>query len=117
MSDVQMEPLPVCPMSENPLLSVRDLRAGFAAGRAVLIAVAGVSFDLHAGETLALLGESQLPHVPVAAWSGTTLALPRVGKARGWRDALTGHALDAGGDQVPLGDILSRLPVALLEVV
>ncbi len=65
----------------------------------------------------ALLGESQLPHVPVAAWSGTTLALPRVGKARGWRDALTGHALDAGGDQVPLGDILSRLPVALLEVV
>ncbi|MDR2688737.1 MAG: ATP-binding cassette domain-containing protein, partial [Azoarcus sp.] len=41
-----------------PLLSVRDLRAGFAAGRRVLVAVDGVDFDVAAGETLALLGES-----------------------------------------------------------
>ena len=45
-------------MTQTSLLSVRDLRAGFAAGGRVLAAVDGVSFDLRAGETLALLGES-----------------------------------------------------------
>ena len=41
-----------------PLLSVRDLAMGFAAGRQVLPAVSGISFDVAAGETFALLGES-----------------------------------------------------------
>ncbi len=45
-------------MSTEPLLSVHDLRAGFAAGKRVLTAVDGVSFELAGGETLALLGES-----------------------------------------------------------
>jgi (1->4)-alpha-D-glucan 1-alpha-D-glucosylmutase len=63
----------------------------------------------------ALLGNTPLPHVPPAVWEATTLALPRVEKARRWRDVLTGKMLDAAGDQVPLGAILSRLPVALLE--
>ncbi|MDR2788414.1 MAG: dipeptide ABC transporter ATP-binding protein, partial [Candidatus Accumulibacter sp.] len=40
------------------LLSVRGLRAGFVAGRRVLVAVDGIGFDVAAGETLALLGES-----------------------------------------------------------
>jgi peptide/nickel transport system ATP-binding protein len=45
-------------MSDAPLLSVRDLSVGFVSGRSCLTAVAGVSLDVAAGETLALLGES-----------------------------------------------------------
>ena len=47
---------------DQAILSVRDLRIGFDGGagaaRRVLTAVNGVSFDVAAGETLALLGES-----------------------------------------------------------
>jgi oligopeptide/dipeptide ABC transporter ATP-binding protein len=42
----------------NPLLSVRDLKTAFATEQGLLYAVRGVSFDLYAGETLALVGES-----------------------------------------------------------
>ncbi len=44
-------------MSE-PLLSVRDLRVGFASEAGLVQAVDGVSFDLAAGEVLAIVGES-----------------------------------------------------------
>jgi peptide/nickel transport system ATP-binding protein len=41
-------------MADEPLLSVRDLRVSFGA----VDAVRGLSFDVHAGEVLALVGES-----------------------------------------------------------
>src|SRR5438105_3474207 len=50
-------------MSEDALLAVRDLKVHFPVrrgvfGRAVLKAVDGVSFDVQAGETFAVVGES-----------------------------------------------------------
>jgi len=40
------------------VLEVRDLAIAFRQGGASTLAVRGVSFDLHAGETLAIVGES-----------------------------------------------------------
>ena len=42
----------------QPILSVRDLKVAFHQGGKVTNAVRGVSFELHAGETLAIVGES-----------------------------------------------------------
>ncbi len=45
-------------MTKDPILAVRDLNVSFRTGKTMVNVVKGVSFDLRAGETLALVGES-----------------------------------------------------------
>ena len=53
-------------LTAPPLLSVRHLTASYRTGDGVLPAVRDVSFDLHAGEVLALVGESAAGKTTVA---------------------------------------------------
>ncbi len=73
------------------ILSVRGLRMGFASTRKVLVAVDGIDFDLRAGETLALLGESG------CGKSATALSLlrllPAAGRILGGEVNFDGHDL------------------------
>lgn len=45
-------------MSEQPLLQVHNLKTYFYTEDGVMPSVDGVDFDLHEGETLAIVGES-----------------------------------------------------------
>jgi len=87
---------------EAALLDVRDLRIAFASGRSLLAAVDGISFEVAAGETLALLGESG------CGKSATALGLLRLLPAAG--RMLGGEVRFAGRD-------LLRLPEAEMRAV
>ena len=82
------------------LLSVRDLRMGFVGGRKTLAAVDGIGFDLRAGETLALLGESG------CGKSATALSLLRLLPAAG--RILGGEIRFAGRDLLQLPEAEMR---------
>jgi oligopeptide/dipeptide ABC transporter ATP-binding protein len=50
--------MPARPPAGEPLLRVQDLRTYFHVGGAIARAVDGVTFDIHAGETVGMVGES-----------------------------------------------------------
>jgi oligopeptide transport system ATP-binding protein len=80
----------------GPLLEVRDLRTQFTTREGVVKAVDGVSFELHAGETLGIVGESGCGK-SVTALSIMRL-VPRPGRIVG------GEVLFEGRDLTKLSD-------------
>jgi oligopeptide/dipeptide ABC transporter ATP-binding protein len=83
-------------MSSAPLLSVRDLRVGFATEAGLLQAVDGVSFDLRPGEVLSIVGESGSGKSVTAQ---TIMGLTRSKNSRIEGSVLLeGHELTTAGD-------------------
>ena len=78
-------------MTLPPMLSVTDLRLGFAAGRRTLLAVDGISFTISRGETFALLGESGCGKSATA--QGLMRLLPAAGRIVGGSVSLDGEDL------------------------
>ena len=80
----------------SPLLSVRDLRVSFATDDGQVRAVDGVSFDLDAGEVLAIVGES--------GCGKSVTAQTLIGLTRSPNTTITGSVLFDGRDLTMLAD-------------
>ncbi|MDJ0877051.1 MAG: ABC transporter ATP-binding protein [Halieaceae bacterium] len=90
-------------MSEQPVLSVRDLEVEFDTFGGKVRAVRGVSYDVHAGETLAVVGESGCgKSVTVQALMGLIPTPP--GRIVGGSARLMGREL-IGLNQAQLNDV------------
>jgi oligopeptide/dipeptide ABC transporter ATP-binding protein len=87
-------------MSAAPLLSVDDLRVGFATEDGVVQAVDGVSFDLRPGEVVAIVGESGSGKSVTAQ---TIIGLTRAKNAR-----IEGSVKLAGEELTEAGDAEMR---------
>jgi peptide/nickel transport system ATP-binding protein len=87
-------------MSPAPLLSVNDLRVGFATEEGVVQAVDGVSFDLAPGEVVAIVGESGSGKSVTAQ---TIIGLTRANNAR-----IEGSVKLAGEELTNAGDAEMR---------
>jgi len=72
-------------------------------------------FVAAAGRFFVQLDAARRPPVGEDAWEDTALRLGRrLGSSR-WRDCLTGEECKAAGAGLPLAEVFSRMPVALLE--
>jgi peptide/nickel transport system ATP-binding protein len=87
--------------AREAVLQVRDLETHFFTRSGSLPAVKGVSFSLHAGETLGLVGESGCGK-SATAMSMLRLIPPRAGKVTG------GSVIYAGHDLLRLGEAAMR---------
>src|SRR5438128_8837786 len=87
----------------SPLLEVEELQTHFFTRRGVVKAVDGVSFTLHAGETLALVGESG------SGKSVTCLSLVRLVPEPAGR--IVGGRILFGGE-----DLLDKTPAEMRRV-
>jgi peptide/nickel transport system ATP-binding protein len=72
---------PMTPSDDRPVLSVRDLEVEYGTDAGVVRAVRGVSFDLHPGESLAVIGESGCGKTTLGL--ALLRLLPRLGRVRG----------------------------------
>ena len=78
-------------MTDGPLLDVRDLRIAYATRAGEAVVVPGVSFALHAGEALGLVGESGCGKSTVAL--SIVRYLGRAGRIAGGRIRFEGREL------------------------
>jgi oligopeptide transport system ATP-binding protein len=85
------------PGGDRPFLSVRDLRVAFGRGERTVHAVNGISYDVHAGETVGIVGESG------CGKSVSSLAIMRLLPKPGAR-VLGGSVLFEGEDLFSLSD-------------